>query len=175
MFMVDLFSGRGGASKVMRERGWRVLTVDIDPSFRPDVVADIRKLPLRLGARPDLLWASPPCTEFSRKSMPPSWFPDAPEPDLSCIEATWAAVHALRPKFWIMENVRGAIPYLGRPRLFVQPIALWGEFPPLQIRRRWIPKYYRRHYTAGAYDPSLRAEIPEDLSWAVASAIEAWT
>lgn len=166
--MIDLFSGRGGASRVMRQRGWRVLSVDLDPRFRPDIIADVRQLPLRLGARPDLLWASPPCTEFSKLDMPWSR-PTAPEPSLACVEATYAAVHALRPRFWVLENVRGAIPYIGRPTYSACPIFLWGDFPPLQYRRRPY-KVKRRHD-----DPSYRAALPEDLSWAVASAIEAWT
>ena len=41
--MIDLCSGLGGASAAMRERGWRVVTVDNEATFSPDVVADVRE------------------------------------------------------------------------------------------------------------------------------------
>lgn len=44
--MLDLFSGLGGASQVMVERGWKVIRVDIESRFKPDIVADVRALPL---------------------------------------------------------------------------------------------------------------------------------
>lgn len=72
MLMLDLCCGLGGASKAMKERGWDVITVDIDPEFNPTIVADLRTFHYS-GPRPDLVWASPPCTEFSKYSMPESW------------------------------------------------------------------------------------------------------
>ena len=38
MLMLDLCSGLGGASKAMKERGWDVITVDVNPEFSPDVL-----------------------------------------------------------------------------------------------------------------------------------------
>jgi site-specific DNA-cytosine methylase len=69
MLMLDLFAGRKGASRAMVARGWTVVTVDIDPSYEPDIVGDLRRWSWN-GPRPDLLWASPPCDEFSRWFMP---------------------------------------------------------------------------------------------------------
>ena len=43
MLMLDLFSGLGGASKAMKERGWEVITVDNNPKFNPDICIDIRE------------------------------------------------------------------------------------------------------------------------------------
>ncbi len=48
--VVDLFSGTAGATASFRTHGWRVITVDVDRRHRPDIVADARALPLRLGA-----------------------------------------------------------------------------------------------------------------------------
>jgi hypothetical protein len=57
---LDLCSGLGGASQPALDRGWRVIRVDIDPRFKPDIVADVRALPLK-PFHVDVLWASPPC------------------------------------------------------------------------------------------------------------------
>lgn len=116
--MLDLFAGLGGASQAMRSRGWSVTTVEIDPKFRPDVVGDVARLPIR--GQFDLVWASPPCTEFSRESMP--WCRTGNTPDMSLVLAAKAAIDELRPRWWVIENVRGAsrylTPILGHPRVF---------------------------------------------------------
>ncbi|HLW72145.1 MAG TPA: hypothetical protein VKS22_16165 [Candidatus Binataceae bacterium] len=35
---LDLCSGLGGASQPAKDRGWKVIRVDIDPRFKPDIV-----------------------------------------------------------------------------------------------------------------------------------------
>ena len=79
--MIDLFSGLGGASYPFKKNGWEVVTVDINPEFSPDLCIDVREfLSVWDGRQPDFLWASPPCEEFSRSSMPwtgfkkPEWW-----------------------------------------------------------------------------------------------------
>lgn len=91
MLMLDLFAGLGGASQAMRERGWDVVTVDNDPRFGCTHTADLLTWSYT-GPRPDLVWCSPPCTEFSRESMPwcrskPAWVP------CGCCESHWCNRH----------------------------------------------------------------------------------
>src|SRR5260370_930747 len=82
---LDLCSGLGGASQPALDRGWKVIRVDIDPRFRPDIVADVRDLSLKFSFRPDVLWASPPCQDFAKWGMR-NWYPNPPDPDLSCCQ-----------------------------------------------------------------------------------------
>jgi hypothetical protein len=163
--MLDLCCGLKGASQAMRERGWRVLTVDIDGRFEPDVVADVRDWHYE-GERPDLVWASPPCAEFSREYFP--WTRTGVAPDLSVYLAVKRVVDEVGPVYWIIENVRGAVPYFGTYTAVYYPYYLWGVFPPLG----WV-KIQRRHkesYPSTA--KALRSKIPYGLSLAVARAIE---
>lgn len=88
--MVDLYAGLGGASAAMKDRDWDVVSVELDPAFRPTVVGDVRALPLRDGLRPDLLWASPPCEEFSKWAMP--WHKNA-----AVVEAGTRSATSVRP------------------------------------------------------------------------------
>ena len=37
MRMLDICAGLGGASQVMRARGWDVVTLDYDPAFECDI------------------------------------------------------------------------------------------------------------------------------------------
>ena len=170
MIMLDLFSGLGGASQVMRERGWKVVSVDVNPDVSPDILADIRDFEWR-GPRPDLVWASPPCVEFSRESMP--WTRTGRKPDLSLVLATLRVVSETRPRFWVLENVRGAVrwlqPILGAPRTIVFPFHLWGFFPDLgQIDTSG----WRNKESLSSASPAERAKIPRELSAAVAIACE---
>jgi hypothetical protein len=41
MLMIDLFTGRGGASQAMKERGWLVVTLDNEAKFQPEICRDI--------------------------------------------------------------------------------------------------------------------------------------
>lgn len=165
---LDLFCGTAGATAAFRGApGWQVIGIDNDLRSAADVVADVRRLPLQ--GRVDFVWASPPCQEFSL--MPPGRA--GRRPSLELVFATLNVIRDLRPKFWIMENVVGAIPFLGAPLQKIGPFCLWGYFPhidaPLDVvtHRKMVPD--RR--TAAA-----RAAVPYALSQAVHQAVErAWS
>lgn len=171
--MIDLCSGLCGASKAMKQRGWKVVTIDIDKKFKPDIVADVRDIDNiieKIEFVPDLLWASPPCEEFTREFLP--WAKTGQEPDLSILKACIEIKNALKPKSWIFENVKGAVkwfkPFLGKPQFINNPYYLWGEFPlrsNFKIRRKNKESYSSKQ-------KSQRAKIPYRLSLAIAVSIE---
>lgn len=160
--MLDLFAGLGGASAAMRERGWSVVTVELDPRFRPDVVADVSRLPIR--GRWDLLWASPPCTEYSREAMP--WCRTGRPPDETLWRAAEAAITELRPRWWVIENVRGAIRYHGRPTRAYGPVFLWGDMPAFDA----VVLPWKERLSSKA--KAERARIPFAISYGLAIACE---
>lgn len=159
--MLDLFAGTGSASAAMRERGWRVVRVELDRSHRPDVVGDVAHLPIR--GQFELIWASPPCTEYSRWSMP--WLPKV-APDKTLWEASLDAIARLRPRWWVIENVRGASSWWGPPVRTYGPIFLWGDFPDFHAD---VPFFKER--LAGK-DRVKRAATPYAVSRALALACE---
>lgn len=157
---VDLYSGTGGATAAFRgSPEWSVVCLDISAEMRPDVVADIRQLPIR---RADFLWASPPCQEFSQAN------PGRPAaPSLEHFQAVFEAVRLLRPRFWVLENVRGAIPFLGIPVQKIGPWCLWGYFPPVKVTTALHSHRKSRFRTSRE-----RAAIPAALSLAVRRSVE---
>lgn len=171
MLMIDVCSGLGGASGAMKQRGWKVVTLDINPAFKPDIVADAKHWSWA-GERPDLIWASPVCTEFAKFGMK-CWYKDPPPPDMSLMLACKRIIDKAKPRYWIIENVRGAIPFftpiLGRPRMY-RPYFLWGYFPPIGNvhRERFTPKTKK----LSSSNKAARAKIPDSLSKAIAIAIE---
>ena len=168
--MVDLFAGMGGASRAMRERAWEVVTVDLEPRFATTITGDLCSLSIPSPGPVDLLWASPPCHEFSREDMP--WSRTGRAPSLACIEATLRHVEELRPRFWCLENVRGARPWvrdlLGPPMLSTGPVYLWGRLPAVLLPR--LDAGWKQRITSAR--PDLRACLPYELSRAFALAVE---
>lgn len=174
MLWLDLCAGLGGSSQPALDRGWRVIRVDIDPRFKPDIVADIRRLPLK-PFDIDVLWASPPCTEFSKAGMPASWACNrkAPsQPDIELTMACYRAMQYLKPRYWIIENVSAArkylTPYLGPLYSRVAGHVFWGRCPSLlpdTAGHKWrLPPSPDR--------AALRARIPYEIGEAICIAVE---
>ena len=50
----------------IRDRGWRVTSVDLLPRFLPTICADVMDLDVTGLGDVDMMWASLPCTHYSR-------------------------------------------------------------------------------------------------------------
>jgi len=187
--MVDLYAGLGGASEAMIRTGWDVLRIDNNillQGVENMVLMDIKKLnPICTSSHKiDLVWASPPCRDFSNGYNAPR--PTAQRagldfgPDMSLLEEAIRIIEILKPRYWVIENVRGAIrdfePYVGSPRLVVGAFVLWGNFPLFEMPLGW-------HHSKGgpgsgdkhSSDPlraNYRALIPFELSEQLRIAIE---
>ena len=180
---LDLCSGLGGASQPALDRGWKVIRVDIDPRFKPDIVADITNLSDRRQVmdllfqyrRIDVAWASPVCTDFTKAGLPKSWacnrlYPSTPSTTLS--EACWAIINH-RADWPILENVLASRKYLsplfGPVAAQVAGHAFWGKLPcllPQTTGHKWrLPPSPDR--------AAIRAKIPYEIGEAICRAVEA--
>jgi hypothetical protein len=133
------------------------------------VRADCRVLPFaggRLAGAVDFLWASPPCTEFSDADSRVDH--RRKRPSLELVTASLEAVAEIRPRFWILENVRGAIPFLGIPVQKIGPFCLWGYFPAIEVP--WDAGTYQK--SAAGRSAIARAVIPASLGEAVYQAVD---
>jgi len=164
---VDLCCGLGGWQQPFREaENWRTVGLDIRRDVGPDIVADVRELPVA-DCEPTLVTSSPPCTEFTRWMLP--WL-DEPEPDLSLVRACLDAIEYLQPEWWLLENSRGLHQYWRPARTHYGAFYLWGEFPTFDVPDDWAGKMQ----TSGE-NPEKRAEIPYHLGDAVKQSVEVWT
>ena len=65
--LLELFSGTGSVGRSFRARGWEVFSVDINAAAKPTLVTNVLDLQLdALPPRVDCIWASSPCTHYSR-------------------------------------------------------------------------------------------------------------
>lgn len=167
MLVLDLFAGLGGASSAFAARGWDVVTVDNDPRFKCTHTVDLSTWRYE-GAAPDLVWLSPPCTEFSRESMP--WCRTGKTPSLDLVLAGLRIVRECGPKWWVLENVRGATKYinplLGKPRQSHGPFFLWGVFPHFKCK---VLPFKEK---LSSKQRAERAKVPVALSESLAAACE---
>jgi hypothetical protein len=170
--MLDLCCGLKGASREFKKAGWDVLTVDIDPKFNPDIVADVNDL--HLEGRFDLIWASPRCDEFTKYYLPESWVCNGGThklPDMRLFLNCYRIIRYLNPRWWIIENVIGAKGFfslvIGDPVKYGSRY-LWGEFPLMDPDRK---KCYGKWKLSPTKDrPAIRSEIPAELSKALCQA-----
>jgi len=177
--MIDLFSGLGGASEAMaQDDGWAVLRYENNPAlgYVPFTnLCDLTQYEIKCRHDIEIIWASPPCQDFSNAY-------DAPRPtaarnglefeaDLSLVKRALEIIEELKPRYWIIENVVGAIkdfePLLGEPRQIIGPFVLWGKFPLIPMSRDF------KHSKAGIdkrHSPirsNIRAQIPFEISEAL--------
>jgi len=115
MKILELFSGTESFSKVARERGHETFTVDNNEQFNSDICIDIMDLNSNnFKIKPDVIWASPPCTTFSVASIRHYWENGKPKNDkclkgIEIVKKTIKLIEELNPKYYIIENPRGML------------------------------------------------------------------
>lgn len=154
--VLDLFSGLGGFSEAFVLNNDEVLRIENNPllsEVKHTVMMDVRKLrdiiaegltqgdlnPYLLNI--DLIVASPPCYDFSLAFSAPQSIVsragreefEAYQPDMELFEVTVEIIELLKPRYWIIENVRGSIRHCEKigltPRQKFQAYVLYGNFP----------------------------------------------
>ena len=158
MKVLDLFSGLGGFSQAFKDKGHQVITVDIEPKFKPNICKDIMQITPKDfdGYNFDIVLASPPCNCFSVASIYRHWNEDKTIKNNGELDAIRLVLHtieliqALRPKFWVMENPTGMLrKVIGLPhyeisqcqygRSIMKPTDLWGRLPDSFIAKKCKP------------------------------------
>jgi site-specific DNA-cytosine methylase len=157
MKVLDLWSGTASATKAFEDHGHEVITVEIDPRFKPTICSDIMEVTikqLREYGPFNFGWASPECTVYSVANLRSGHFklgrPATAQAFMQNARVKWTMhlLNELCPQ-WVMENPRGMLrkqPFMENiPRVTVtycqygdfrmKPTDLWGKFPPA-----WFPR-----------------------------------
>ena len=195
MKVLDLFSGLGGASEAFLKAGHEVLRIENNPllgevpntkimcvfELRDWLEDNTRTLTAGVLDQVDLIWASPPCDEFSLAYSAPHAIhkresPGIPyEPDLSYLEATLDIIKMLKPRYFVIENVRGSSTFFSeligsKPRQILGNAQfLWGNYPLIDP-----PRYPSKAEVDKRHSPlraNIRAKIPIEISEALLEAI----
>lgn len=134
---------------------------DEGKGVEPDIQADILELGPEDVPDADVVWASPPCPDFSPARMWEKWekkeglwmpMQDGVAESVQLVYHTLYLIHEIDPDWWWMENPRGVLRKLiGAPGEDVpggtvtycrygfewqKPTDLWGVHPPSFMYRR---------------------------------------
>lgn len=144
---IDLFCGLGGWTEGLMAEGWHVIGFDIERHVYGEhrypaqlVLQDVLTLHGSQFREADLIVASPPCQAYSYRAMPWKRAKALPPPCNALFEACFriqreACEAAGRHIPLIVENVRGAQPWVGRARWNYGSFYLWGDVPALMPPR----------------------------------------
>lgn len=191
---IDLCCGLGGASQAFWDSpDWLVLRIDNNEDLLPHVkgmiladITDFKNITniitalLPMDIEELVIWASPPCLEFSlaysgprnRAHMAGEEF----EPSMDLVFACLDIIDHFEPKYWWLENVRGATTYftpeLGKYRQRLGQFFLWGHFPLIAVRDSEMLRHTKPDDRHNPLRANIRACIPLDFSNAVKESIE---
>lgn len=101
MKVLELFSGTGSVGKCCKELGWDVVSVDL--LLPADHKVDIMDFNYKQYEKNDfdIVWASPPCTEYSKaKSVGVRDIEGANKLVKKAIEI----IEYFKPEWWFIEN-----------------------------------------------------------------------
>lgn len=157
---IDLFCGLGGWTEGLLAEGYDVIGFDIERHEYGDerypaqlVLQDVLTIHGRQFRDVDLIVASPPCQEYSYMAMP--WtkakrlaqeYRDGTR-DVKKLTALFDACFRIQREACeasgrhiplVVENVRGAIPWVGRSRWNFGSFHLWGDVPALMPMTKGI-------------------------------------
>lgn len=188
-YMIDMFSGLGGASEAFITRlDWDVVRFDNNPlldEIEGTIITDnMFDLVCECPGPVDLLWASPPCREFSHGYNSPVSKMRRREkgyenftPSLDLVNKTIEVIDKIKPKFWVIENVIGSMkwlePILGKPNQIIGSVVLWGNFPFIHMPHDFIEK--KKDKDVWSSDPlraNKKAKIPYEISLRLMMAVE---
>ena len=170
--LVDLCGGLGGVAEGFLVAGYAVVGYDIqDHGYPSEIrVQDVREVDSIVaqweGRQITVLWASPPCNEMTLRDLPWGRIKHLPPPDLSIFEACFELARRLKPKVFVLENVRGAQPWIGRAPLHRGPYYFWGD---VALMPMLPPNTIKKEGHSGK-NPLKRAKIPFALSYGLAMA-----
>lgn len=116
MKVLELFAGSCSFSNVAKEYGYETFTTDYNNFDGIDYVTDILQFDYNeLPYKPDIIWASPPCTYFSVASIGKHWNKDNTPKSIEAItrmaivNKTKEIINTLQPKYFVIENPRGKL------------------------------------------------------------------
>ena len=116
MKVLELFAGSKSFSKVAEQMGMKTYTTDYKDFDKIDYVCNILEFDVnKIPFKPDIIWASPPCTYFSVASIGHHWNKDhTPKTEqaklgVKIVEKTKKIIKALKPDYYFIENPRGKL------------------------------------------------------------------
>jgi len=105
MRLLELFSGTGSVGRAFSAEGWEAISLDSDSKAAATISVDILDWDCTIfpPGHFDAIWASPPCTEYSR-ARTVAKTPRNLELADALVQCTLDVIAYYKPKAWWIEN-----------------------------------------------------------------------
>lgn len=170
--ILDLFSGSHSVGSAFKRKfkNCIVVSLDIDPKHNPTIQTDILKWKYKEYdlSHFDIIWASPPCTEYSiAKTI---GVRDLKKAD-TIVKKTFQIIKYFKPTYWFVENPGGAGLLSKRPIMhpyskylhhccyckyglkYKKPTCIWSNLYKLRLKNctKHTPCTFRKLYGVHEY------------------------
>lgn len=158
MNVLELFAGSKSIGNVAESMGMEVFSTDIEQFGGIHYVVDILQFDLsKVPFKPDIIWASPPCTGFSVAAIGRNWEKtegDAiPKSDtarlgIELVKKTIEIINHFNPQFFFIENPRGMLRKLQIMEQFKRHSVTYCQYGDTRMKptdiwtnsETWFPK-----------------------------------
>ena len=155
MKVLELFAGSRSFSKAAEAKGFEVFTSDYKDFEGIDYVCDILDFDVsKVPFKPDIIWASPPCTYFSVASIGKHWNKDntpkskQAEVGVKIVKKTIEIIEMFQPDYFFIENPRGKLRKLDFMQEWDRATVTYCQYGDTRMKptdiwhnnRHWIPK-----------------------------------
>ena len=178
MKILDLYCGLGGWVNGFKNYGYNDITgydiIDFSKEY-PGNFIQTDLLTYNDFPKSDIIVASPPCTDFSKSSFPDSWqsvkkFPPNIPEAIKLFNRVYEIVKISKPKYYIIENVRGSQKYMGKAIMHIGSRYFYGNFPMFNVDDT-SDIYGKTKMPPSKNRASLRSKIPLSISNAFAKSV----
>ena len=118
MNLLELVSGTGSVGRVARDLGYNVISLELKNANINTDILEWNYKQFDVGEI-DVIWASPPCTEYSRAKTTGVRKIDHAN---SIVLRTLEIIDYFKPKYWIIENPQTGLlkeqPFMGGLRYY---------------------------------------------------------
>lgn len=144
--VIELFSGSKNVSNTFEKHGFNSFSIDNDCKLKPDLCIDILKLqPSMLPGTPSFIWASIPCTHFSRAAKSTHWV----KTKISKVSHKYTAqtISAEKSILLLNKTIEILNLYPDTPFIIENPVGRIIHFDSLKYKGHF--RYYVNYYHFG--------------------------